>query len=125
MLQIWLTLRRTPLPHKEETRQPDVRFRLSARQPNRAKNIQSLLLNRRNENIRARSKPPVLVVLGAADPLVVLARYDLALDSILLPAQVHQLGGPQTMPEGQQDHGRIPTFGHHCMCKRASWIVWP
>ena len=23
----------------------------------------------------------------------------------LLPAQVNQLGGPQTMPEGQQDHG--------------------
>ena len=22
----------------------------------------------------------------------------------LLPAQVHQLGGPQTVPEGQQDH---------------------
>src|SRR5262249_12384778 len=25
----------------------------------------------------------------------------------LLPAQVHQLGGPQTMPEGQQDHGGV------------------
>src|SRR5215471_6558478 len=25
----------------------------------------------------------------------------------LLPAQVHQLGGPETVPEGQQEHCRV------------------
>jgi len=46
-------LRRTPRGTWKVARQPDVRFRLSARRPSHAKNIQSLALNRRNENIRA------------------------------------------------------------------------
>jgi hypothetical protein len=68
-------MQRTPRPHKNENAATGCAFRFSASRPSRAENIQSLPLNRCNENNRARSNTPVVAVLGAADRRAVIRQH--------------------------------------------------